>query len=89
MTLISQEHLNELSKRLKEILHSEISLGNEIVETSKGWPYPETVIVFLRRSFKTEYTIVGLDYTEINDPHWWKSEYHDRDTKHILACKFD
>jgi hypothetical protein len=87
--MIIQEHIVNLSDSLKEILDSELKAGNKIVETSKGWPEKETVIVFLGHPFFNEYKRPNVEFREINDPHWWKSEYFDKSSKHVLACKYD
>lgn len=88
--MINQEHIERLGKNLKQILDSEIALGNRVSETSKGWPNSRTVIVFLEKPFLAEYPIQdqGIIFREVNDPHYWKSEYYDRINDHVLACKF-
>lgn len=87
--MINKEHIQNFSKVLNEILESELKAGNEIVETSEGWPEKKTIMVFLGRPFLKEYHKLNVEFREINDPHWWKSEYFDKSSKHILACKFD
>lgn len=87
--MINQEHIRNFSEVLKEILESELEAGNEIVETSQGWPEKQTIMIFLGRPFLKEYQKPNIEFREINDPHWWKSEYLDRASKHVLACKFD
>jgi hypothetical protein len=86
--MITQEHINDFSLPLKTILNLEIELGNEIIETSKGWPDKKTIIIFLKKPFVSDYKIGKLEYRNIDDPHYWKAEYFDNSTKHILACKF-
>lgn len=87
--MITEEHIQNFSSVLKEILESGLKAGNEITETSQGWPEKETIMIFLGRPFLNEYKMPNVEFREINDPHWWKSEYFDRSSKHILACKFD
>ncbi len=86
--MITQQHICEFSKSLSIILIAEIKLGNEIVETSKGWPTENTIIVFLKMPFFGMYEIEKIDYCNIDDIHYWKAEYRDTLTNHVLACKF-
>ena len=86
--MINPGHLAEFSVILKTIMDEELRAGNKIVETSEGWPAAPTIMVLLGKPFAKAYTIAGVELREINDPHWWKSELYDVETKHILACKF-
>jgi hypothetical protein len=87
--MISKEHIENFSRPLTEILKKEIQSGNEIVETSSGWPSPNSIIIFLRKPFLEQYLKEDIEFREVNDPHWWKSEYFDKKTNHILACKYE
>lgn len=73
---------------MTKILNQEIELGNEIIETSKGWPDDKTIIVFLKKPFKRKYSFEDVEYRDINDPHYWRAEYVDIITNHVLACRF-
>ena len=84
----TQEHIDNFSLTLAKILNHEIELGNEIIETSKGWPNEKTIIIFLKRPFLEEYNLENIEFKNIDDPHYWKAEYFDRSTNHILACRF-
>jgi hypothetical protein len=86
--MITQEHIENFSKPLTEILDAEITLGNKIAETSKGWPKPEMIIIFLTRPFLGDYKRLNIGYRELNDPHYWKAEYFDDVNQHVLACPF-
>ena len=87
--LINQEHIDGFSERLKSILDNEISLGNEINETAKDWPYANGITIFLRQPFSQYYHLfTGIEYKEVNDPHYWKSQYFDSITNDLLVCKF-
>jgi len=86
--MTTQEHIDEFSEALKIILNAEIERGNEIVETSKGWANEDTIIIFLKMPFLGIYQAENIDYRNIDDRHYWKAEYTDKLTKHILACKF-
>ena len=83
-----QGHIEKLSQGLAEILNSEIDFGNEVIETFSGWPKEETILVILKKPFFKRYLKEQIEFREINDPHYWKDEYHDMVTDHILACKF-
>lgn len=90
ISLINQDHIDSFSKRLKSILDNEIRLGNEINETAKDWPYKNGISVFLRQPFKEYYHLFpGIEYKDINDPHYWKAQYFDSATNHLLTCGFD
>ena len=84
----NQEHIDNFSLILTKILNQEVELGNEIAETSKGWPDEKTIIIFLKRPFKDKYTFENVEYRNVDDPHYWKAEYVDHTTKHVLACRF-
>jgi hypothetical protein len=84
--------MNSLSFRLspliEEILKEEISLGNNIVESSNGWPERESTFILLEKPFRKRYEISNLEYLNLNDPHYWKEEYTDLKYKQTLACRF-
>lgn len=86
--MITQKHIDDFSPTLTKNLKSEINLGNTIVETSKDWPKKETIIIFLKEPFIGNYKIKNVDHRNSNDTHYWKAEYLDKITNHILACKF-
>lgn len=84
----TQEHIDNYSTTLTKILNQEFELGNEIAETSKGWPDEKTIIIFLKKPFMSKYTFENVEYRNVDDTHLWKAEYVDHLTKHVLACKF-
>jgi len=87
-SMITNTHIDGFSKNLTGILNAELKLGNKVVETSKGWPNENTIIVFLKFPFFADYSVDGIEFRDINDIHYWKSEYFERATNHVLACKF-
>jgi len=89
MQLIKQEHIDNFSPRLKEILNEEIKMGNKIYETAFGWPYSNAIFIYLYKGFLGTYSIPDVKFEEINDAHFWKSQYHDTRINDILACMFD
>jgi hypothetical protein len=86
--MVIQQNLEDFSSELTKILIQEIENGNEIVETSKGWPNQNAIIVILKKPFIKEYKIKNVEFRNINDIHYWKDEYYDSSTNHLLACKF-
>ena len=83
-----KENIENYSSKLTKILNQEVKLGNEIIEISKGWPDEKTIIIFLKKPFIAEYRLENVEYMNVDDPHYWKAEYVDHSTKHVLACKF-
>lgn len=84
----NQEHIDNFSPALKRILNQEIKLGNEIDETSRGWQDENAIIIVLKKPFINKYKLENIGYRNICDPHYWKAEYFDCSTSHLLACKF-
>jgi hypothetical protein len=86
---INQDYIDSFSERLKSILNNEIKLGNKILWTEKDWPYKNGIAILLNHQFSHRYHLFpGIEYEEINNPHYWKAQYFDSSTKHILACNF-
>ena len=86
--MISQEHINQLDSKLKQIINCETMLGNAIVETHSGWPKENSIFIALKKPFIEKYEIKGLIFRQVNDIHYWKEEYYAEDTGHILVCRF-
>lgn len=86
-----KKQIENFNKVLKEILDEEIRLGNRIFEVSEGWPKETTIMIVLEKEFLSPVArnLEGIEYRELNDPHYWKAEYYDKYTGHILACKFN
>lgn len=85
---INQDHIAIFSERLKSILDNEIKLGNKIWWTEKDWP-KNGITILLNYQFSQRYHLFpGIEYEEINNPHYWKAQYFDSSTNHILACNF-
>lgn len=79
--------LEKLHPDLLAIVRQELAMGNEIVETGQGWPDPDSMFVRLKLPFRTPPTDVPstVEYLEINDPHWWKAEFHSLSPRHTVA----
>lgn len=67
--MTNQEHINNYSPTLKIIINKEVKLGNEIVETSKGWQDEKTIIIFLKNPFMAKYPLENVEYRNIDYPH--------------------
>ncbi|MFV0350850.1 MAG: hypothetical protein ACK5JF_00875 [Oscillospiraceae bacterium] len=77
--------------KLKEILEYELSIGNTICEAYTGnWPYPNITAILLKNPFSPPIYkgLTGITFRNINDPHYWKAEYHDTANNLLLICKF-
>ena len=71
---------------LQEILELELSLGNEIVETSINYPKEGSVFISLKKPFIKKHFYSEISFSIINDPHYWKEEYSDGED--LLVSKF-
>lgn len=71
---------------LQAILEAELGRGNRIVEVG-AWPPHCRLLVMLAQRFHTSYPLAdGVEFREIDDPHYWKAEYVLADE--CLACRF-
>jgi hypothetical protein len=79
-----------LCPELRAILDAELAAGNAVAEASRGIGKPTAVHVALRRPFLTTPSPLppGVTHREINDPHWWQTEYEHAATGHRLVCRF-
>ena len=81
------KHLVKLLKQpLLNLLMEELLLGNEIAEVFSD----QTLYVILEKPFLSPIRtdLQNISYNEVNDPHYWKAEYFDRQNWHVLACKY-
>jgi len=81
--------LESLPTCLQVILKEELKAGNEIDEISKGdWPDKNSILIFLKKPFLTpiRQNLPYVEYRLINDPHYWKAEYHHQTSKILLCC---
>ena len=74
------------SEQLNSILKFELQHGNEIAEDSEWLPTCKKLII-LKRRFGKSYNLDGIQYREINDSHYWFSEYATDNNQECLACK--
>lgn len=73
---------------LRPLLEGELAVGNEVLETRRGWPDADSVFVRLRHAFMAKPAVLpeGVTHNEPNDPHWWRAEYATMAPHHVLAC---
>ena len=90
MNMMSECLQKAAGDRMKKILQDELDAGNEINETYQGWKYEDSIMVFLKYSFKApvKTDLPGISYLELNDPHYWKAEYYEEDSHQTIACDF-
>lgn len=88
--MVQQSDIELFSPILRSILDLEITQGNSIVETWNGWPNEQTIGIMLAKPFFVHYHYLpdNVEYREVNDSHYWKAEYEDKNTGHLLACRF-
>ncbi|SKC83404.1 hypothetical protein SAMN05445504_3622 [Burkholderia sp. CF099] len=80
--------LPRLTGPLREILDTELSGGNVIVEISGSWPMPN-VNVWLRKPLSQKYAAnyPSLEYAYLGDPRNWLEHYIDREAGAMVAAK--
>lgn len=80
--------LPRLSGPLREILDSELCIGNAMVEISSGWPMPN-VNVWLKEPLGQKYAAdyPDLEYTYLGDARQWLEQYVDTKTGAMVAAK--
>ena len=88
---ISEQTANpRLCPELRELLNAELAAGNSVVGYRAGLYAADAVLVLLAKAFcaPPKDMPAGVEYREVNDPHWWKAEYFRPATKHCIACGF-
>jgi hypothetical protein len=78
----------ELCAELQPILAAELSAGNKIAysHTQVG---DDAVVIMLKKPFKSSHAApAGVEFSEVNDPHWWLADYRCAAHRHRLACQF-
>ncbi|WP_353779362.1 hypothetical protein [Winogradskyella sp. 3972H.M.0a.05] len=78
----------DISPEIEKILNSEIDNGNSIFESNMEYPDKGFVLIIMNKPFYKKYSVKKLEYRSLNDPHYWKEEYHDKALKQTIACKF-
>jgi hypothetical protein len=74
------------SEKLNILLQYELANGNEIAENTDWLPKCKKLII-LKGRFHKKYDLSEIQYREINDSHYWFSEYATLNNQECLACK--
>jgi hypothetical protein len=90
MNAANPELTARLCPELRALLDAELAAGNKVAECGIGVNGSTAPLVLLASPFRArpDALPVGVEYREVNDPHWWKAEYFHTPTKHCLACRF-
>jgi hypothetical protein len=91
VTRVPEQDANpRLCPELQALLNAELAAGNAVVEYRTGLYAADAVLVLLAKAFRARPRDLpaGVEYREVNDPHWWKAEYFRTATKHCIACRF-
>jgi len=82
---------SQLCPELQPLLAAELAAGNRVADCGPSPRQPLGVLVLLAGNFKARPSPLppGVEYVEINDPHWWKAEYVHQPSGHVLAARFD
>jgi hypothetical protein len=78
--------IDALCPELQKILDDELAAGNRVATTFEGWG----TIVMLEQHFRVQHEIGGgrVTYLDVDDPHYWKSQYSVKELEQHVACKF-
>ena len=77
-----------MTPALQAILDAELTRGNTILSVGE-WPPDCRLVVQLARPFRKRHPAPpGIVYAALNDPHYWKADYHTADHAECLACGF-
>ena len=93
-SIVDPKVVNRFVGVLKDILEEELKAGNKIVETYESkdsdFPVPNATMIFLEKPFRTPVRrdLASIEFSELNDPHYWKAEYFDKQNIQFLCCKF-
>jgi hypothetical protein len=79
-----------LCPELYGLLERELAAGNAVRETRPA-PGSVGILVLLTREFRATADALppNVFLVSIDDPLWWKAEYHCTLHPHVLACPFD
>jgi hypothetical protein len=86
--LTSEDHarIGQLCPELRTILDAELAAGNQVATTLVAWG----MIVMLEQRFLVPHLIeeTRVSFLDVNDPHYWKSQYSVKELDQHVACKF-
>ena len=76
------------SPELNDMLTAELAAGNTVAEDGPGFG-GAVRMVLLAGPFRTPRPArdSGLEFREVNDPHYWLAEIEDPATRELLACR--
>jgi hypothetical protein len=77
-----------VSPELAALLAEELASGNRIAEVS-DWPPECRKLVILEYRFSRVHDVTALEFREVNDPHYWFSEYVADGGAEVLACRIN
>lgn len=77
-----------VSSALNALLAEELASGNQIAEVSEWLPACRKLVILDYR-FSCAHDAVALEFREVNDPHYWFSEYVADGGAEVLACRFN
>ena len=79
--------MNDLHPPLRALLDAELEAGNHVIDGSRDWPDPGSILITLEVPFHGEYSTAGgvVHNTDV-DPHYWHADYTCGRPVHILAC---
>jgi hypothetical protein len=79
--------VQKLCPGLRRIVDSELQAGNWVHETWDNWGF----VVLLGAPFFARHDLASgeLTYRDVNDPHYWKSEYNCEAHGQSVACRFN
>lgn len=81
------QHVNALHPALKEIVDSELRLGNFIQGALMDYPDKDSISVTMEMPFKKTYQMRGVRYSCFDDAHSWFADYRTVETpRHLLIC---
>ena len=85
-----QRSIEDLCPELRALVAAELAAGNAVIECRPGLYGPEALLVLLDGPFRCAPATPpsGVEFREINDPHWWKAEYFHVATKDAVAARY-
>ncbi|SHI88462.1 hypothetical protein SAMN02745146_1798 [Hymenobacter daecheongensis DSM 21074] len=83
--------IENLSLPLRQILSSELAVGNAVTEiiVAPGWPPGCELFITLENKFSRHYaTSPEVRFQLVDDCHYWFAEYAFQDGLQLLICGF-
>lgn len=85
----SSRGFEDLCPELRQLVAAELAAGNAIVECGPSVYDPKALLVLLAGPLRCAPAPppAGVAFREVNDPHWWKSEYVHATTGDCVAAR--